>query len=326
MAGRRSHGQEDAVKLSGLHLLLTYRCLYECDHCFVWGSPGQTGTMTLRAIDTILAQAKELGTVESIYFEGGEPFLFYPVLLEGARRAHALGFSVGIVTNAYWATEEEDALEWLRPLAGLVEDLTVSTDLFHGDEEVTPEARAASAAAGRLRLPLETMSIARPEGRPDRCGPTPQTGQLPPGQSEVMIRGRAAEKLVEGRSRRPWMEFTSCPHEELRRPERVHIDPLGYVHLCQGLSLGNVFRTDLREICKQYDPDRHPVAGPLLAGGPAELRRRYGLSGEKAYADACHLCYEMRRALRTRFPEILAPDQMYGVTDETPAVPPSSCP
>ena len=27
------------MKLSGLHFLLTYRCVYECDHCFVWGSP-----------------------------------------------------------------------------------------------------------------------------------------------------------------------------------------------------------------------------------------------------------------------------------------------
>jgi hypothetical protein len=55
------------------------------------------------------------------------------------------------------------------------------------------------------------------------------------------------------------------------------------------------------------------VIGPLLAGGPAELVRRYDLPREECYADACHLCYEARRALRDRFPEILTPDQMYGV-------------
>jgi hypothetical protein len=118
---------------------------------------------------------------------------------------------------------------------------------------------------------------------------------------------------VEKAPRRPWTEFGECPHEDLREPGRVHVDPLGYVHICQGLALGNVFRTELREICAAYDPDAHPLVGPLLAGGPAELRRRYELPGEEAYADACHLCYEMRRALRARFPEILAPDQMYGV-------------
>ncbi|MFQ6004291.1 MAG: hypothetical protein ACE5OQ_02215, partial [Woeseia sp.] len=36
--------------LSGLHLLLTYACNYQCDHCFVWGGPWQSGTMTLATI------------------------------------------------------------------------------------------------------------------------------------------------------------------------------------------------------------------------------------------------------------------------------------
>jgi len=31
------------------------------------------------------------------------------------------------------------------------------------------------------------------------------------------------------------------------------------------------------------------------------------------YADACHLCYQARTTLRERFPQVLNPDQMYGV-------------
>ena len=61
------------MKLEGLHILLTYQCTYECDHCFVWGSPRQTGTLTLEQIENILLQAKDAG-VASIYFEGGNPF------------------------------------------------------------------------------------------------------------------------------------------------------------------------------------------------------------------------------------------------------------
>ncbi len=63
------------MKLSGLHLLMTYQCNLECDHCFVWGSPWQTGTLTLENIRHILEQAKDIETIKSIYFEGGEPFL-----------------------------------------------------------------------------------------------------------------------------------------------------------------------------------------------------------------------------------------------------------
>ena len=48
-------------------------------------------------------------------------------------------------------------------------------------------------------------------------------------------------------------------------------------------------------------------------GGPAELVRRYDLPCQGRYCDACHLCDAARRALRTRFPDALTPDQMYGV-------------
>ena len=51
------------MKLTGLHLLLTYQCTFECDHCFAWGSPWQSGTLTLAATRDILEQARALGTV-----------------------------------------------------------------------------------------------------------------------------------------------------------------------------------------------------------------------------------------------------------------------
>ena len=111
------------MKLSGLHLLLTFQCTFECDHCFVWGSPWQTGTMMLEDIRHIVREAQDLGTVMSMYFEGGEPFLYYATLLAGVRLAKDAGFEVGIVSNSYWATSVDDALEWLRPFAGLIDDL-----------------------------------------------------------------------------------------------------------------------------------------------------------------------------------------------------------
>jgi hypothetical protein len=90
------------------------------------------------------------------------------------------------------------------------------------------------------------------------------------------------------------------------------VDPLGLVHLCQGLTIGNRLETSRRELCARFDPDRHPIAGPLLAGGPGVLARRYAVPHRPRYADACHLCYETRLALRARFPDSLGPDSMYG--------------
>jgi hypothetical protein len=227
---------------------------------------------------------------------------------EATRRAAGRGFRVGIVSNAYWATSHDDALEWLKPLAGLVEDLSVSSDLYHGSETLAQLVSNVRTAAQALRIPVGVISVAQPEA----VNGIAVVGQLPPGESAVMYRGRAAEKLAARAAPRAWTEFTECPHEDLREPGRVHLDPFGYLHICQGISLGNIFQRSLKEICSTYDPDAHPVTGPLLRGGPAGLVRAHALPLHGSYADACHLCYAARRALRTQFPDVLTPDQMYG--------------
>lgn len=219
-----------------------------------------------------------------------------------------MGFSVGIVSNAYWAEDLESALEWLRPFAGILEDLTVSSDLFHYSEKVSRQAHNAAKAANELGIPVGTISIARPDDQA-LAGP----GQIPEGDSGVMYRGRAAEKLVANVPHHPWTKFTSCPYEDLREPGRVHVDCYGNLHGCQGIVIGNLFRQPLKEIAASYNPDGHYIIGPLLIGGPAQLVRTYGLEHQPEYADACHLCYSIRQILRTRFPHILTPDQMYGV-------------
>ena len=68
--------------LSGIHVLLTYKCTNECDHCFLQCGPRCEGTFTLHQIRELMREVVRIPTVDTVYFEGGEPFLFYPVLLE----------------------------------------------------------------------------------------------------------------------------------------------------------------------------------------------------------------------------------------------------
>jgi hypothetical protein len=265
--------------------------------------------MTLDDIGRILDQADELGTVRSIYFEGGEPFLFYAVMLAGVRMVHERGFQTGIVTNSYWATSEKDAIEWLRPFKGLISDLSISSDLFHADEEMSTQALNAQAAARKLGIPTGVISIAQPDAE----DASSVEEQLPVGESQVMCRGRASSTLVDRFSPVSWDQFNECPFENLRDPGRIHVDPLGHTHICQGISLGSMFEVPLSEICARFDPDSHVITGPLLAGGPTELVKRYDLDLRESYVDACHLCYLARQSLRDRFPDTLTPDQVYGV-------------
>jgi hypothetical protein len=217
-----------------------------------------------------------------------------------------LGFRVGIVTNAYWANSPEDAVVFLRPFSGLIEDLTISSDLYHYSEMMSRQANNTFSASQELNIPMDMISVAQPG-----MEAVSSHGQITD-QAAVMYRGRAACKLVVQAHLSSWGQFTECPHEDLREPGRAHLDPLGNLHICQGISLGNVFEAPLQQICQKYAPDTHPICGPLLEGGPVALVQEYNLPHSAAYADACHLCYEARLSLRQRFPEILKPDQMYG--------------
>ncbi len=296
--------------LRELHLLLTYSCTEECDHCFVWGSPQQSGVMTLEQVRRIFDQGQALGSVESISFEGGEPFLYYGALLEGVREARARGWKADAVTNAYWATSPEDALVWLRLLieAGLG-GVLLSEDAYHGSDD---HSLAANAAAAADQLGIGSGTIAIREAASSVGAPSSAKGEAIKGGA-VRFRGRAVSRLAPGLPQRPWRELVTCPHEELVSPIRVHVDPLGYVHICQGVVMGNLFRTPLSEMLTAYVPQRHPVCGPLLSGGPAALAYAYDLPHADSYVDECHMCYEMRDHLREKLPEYLAPAQMYGV-------------
>ncbi|MBE3070416.1 MAG: radical SAM protein [Planctomycetes bacterium] len=295
--------------LTGIHLLVTYACNFECDHCFLYSRPGAGGTFTLDRIRQVLDEAVRLGTIERVFFEGGEPMLYYPLVLAGIEEAARRGLAAGIVTNAYWATSAEDAALWLRPLAERgVRAISISDDRLHyGDADGAHVQRLAEAAA-RLGVEVKNLTTAPPGAGPDPDRPGRQrvTGG-------VMFRGRAVEKLTAGLPTRPWDELVTCPHEPLADPGRVHVDGFGNVHLCQGLLMGNCFRVPLSGLVAAYDPQAHPIVGPLVRGGPAELARALGVDHEAAYVDECHLCYALRRAAVERFGEYLGPRQVYGM-------------
>ncbi len=298
--------------LTGIHVLLTYTCSFECDHCFLYCGPNAPGTFTLEQIRQVLDEALKIGTIEWIFFEGGEPFLFYPVMLEGIKRARDKGFKTGVVTNSYWATSVEDASCWLKPLCELeITHLSISDDAFHYDDEKDSPSKSALKAAQALKIPVGSICIEKPTVT--HAADQGSGKGAPVIGGGALFKGRAVEKLTEGLPRRPWEELTECPHEELEHPGRVHVDPYGNVHLCQGLSLGNMWETPLSTLVKNYEAHSHPVCSPLVKGGPALLAKEYDVPHEEEYVDECHLCYLTRLALIERFPHYLAPGQVYGL-------------
>jgi hypothetical protein len=294
------------MPLTSVHILLTYACPYECDHCFLWCCPSSGGTMTLAQVKEVLRQVKQVPGVRRVYFEGGEPFLFHPLMVEGMRRARRNGLEVGTVTNAYWATGEEDASVWLRPLARLgISDLSVSSDQYHGEERQEERAQRAVRAAAKLGIPASILRVRAVD---------PPADWEAKGEGELYFHGRAAVKLAPKVAGGEWRCLTKCP-EVGSGMERVHVDAYGNVQFCQGITIGNIWERPLKEIMDGFRPEEHPIIGPLERGGPPQIAREHGLRPSKRYADGCHLCYDMRCRLRKRgkLSETLLPDQAYGM-------------
>ena len=300
------------LNLQGVHFLLTYKCGLECDHCFVWGSPKAQGAFTLERIRRILTEAKKLRTVNFVSAEGGEPFLYYPILVHLVREATSLGFHVEVLSNCYWANSVEDAVEWLLPMAKAESiEFSFGSDLYHGETWETEEVRNALKAANKLKIKAGVIAVKDPFAQVP-CPNQIEGVKVDPW--ELMFRGRAASKLTERASKKPWREFTKCPYEDFVNQKRVHIDPFGFVHVCQGISIGNAFQERLSKIIEEYDPSKNPILEPLIRGGPAALVEKFNLPHDDTYADACHLCFAARLTLRNRFADILVPNQMYGET------------
>lgn len=297
--------------LTGVHFLLTYQCNLQCDHCFLYCSPSSKGTFTLDQVVRVLDEASKVGTVDWIFYEGGEPFLFFPLLVESIKQAHQRGFKVGVVTNAYGAISEADAALWLKPLAEAgLSSLSISNDAFHyGEDKHNPAAMAFSVAQ---RLGIDAASICIdppkvvvPSGSGEKGNPVIGGG--------ATFRGRAVETQSDDLPLKPWAELTACPYEDLESPSRVHVDPFGHVHICQGISMGNMWQTPLSHMITTYRPERHPICGALIRGGPANLAKAMAVTPNAGYVDECHLCFMVRKASVDRYPGYLAPKQVYGL-------------
>ncbi|MFX1497656.1 MAG: radical SAM protein [Promethearchaeota archaeon] len=298
--------------LKGIHFLLTYTCNYECDHCFLYCSPNSKGTFTMDQIEQILDEADKIDSIEWIYFEGGEPFLYYPLMIEGIKKAKEKGYKVGIVTNSYWATCQRDAEIWLNPIAECgIKDFTVSDDNFHYSNQEENLSKIARKSANTLGLPVGSISIDEPTveygiDKEHKKG-SPVIG------GGAMFRGRAIEKLTIDLPKRFWQDLNKCPYEDLEGLGRIHVDSFGNAQICQGLSIGNFWAKNLSDLIKNYHPSSHPIIGPLIQGGPAELVKKFNIPHENTYVDECHLCFLARKALIDNYPEYLGPRQVYGM-------------
>lgn len=148
--------------------------------------------MTLSCVRKILDEARG-ASIETIYSEGCESFLYYPVLIQGVNEALRSGFQVGIAASCYWATSLEGAVAWLEPLRS-ISGLELSGDEYHRSVENT---RFGVIAAKLLGIPMSITSISASHEPEEIEG-------IHINHCAFIYRGRATSKLASHAEKRSW--------------------------------------------------------------------------------------------------------------------------
>jgi hypothetical protein len=107
-----------------LGIILTYRCMSACRHCLYNCGPRRSKeSMSPESLREALEAITLWPRPPMVHFTGGEPFLHFELLLEGARIATELGIRCYVETSAAWCTDRDAAVERPTPLARFEEML-----------------------------------------------------------------------------------------------------------------------------------------------------------------------------------------------------------
>jgi hypothetical protein len=255
-----------------------------------------------------------------IHLTGGEPFLNFPLLLEGVRTAAELGIPCYVETNAGWCRREEEVEDKFKMLkeAGL-NAILISCSPFHA-EKIPPvrtflAVRKALEVFGQqgtiVYLPhcLEQVQLFDVEKTTpieryvERFG-VERAGRMLWDGYGIIPGGRSGYALGHLTRKRPAAAFKgqNC-FLEIIHAHHSHFDLYGnYISwFCGGLTVGDWH--NLPQVLDDFRNRRYPpLVDILVRSGPFGLfemaKEEYGYQELPAgYAGKCHLCVDVRRRL-----------------------------
>jgi hypothetical protein len=313
-----------------LGIILTYRCNSGCKHCLYncgpcWEREPMSPDELRRALEAVTVWPRP----PQVHFTGGEPFLHFPLLLQGVRWAHELGVTCYVETSASWCIDHDQAVEHFATLhdAGL-QAVLISCSPFHAER--IPPIRTLRAIRAALEVfgPRGTI-VYLPQYVEviQRFGverPTPLSRYVEEYGLEgarrvlwqgygIISGGRSGYRLGHLVPRHPATAFAhaNCAGDVLYA-HHSHFDLYGdfIPNFCGGLTVGDWH--DLPRLLADFQAGRYPaLIEVLVQRGPYGLfewaREQHDYRPlPDGYAGKCHLCVDVRRHLveRGEFPEL----------------------
>jgi MoaA/NifB/PqqE/SkfB family radical SAM enzyme len=319
------------MNIKGIDFLLTFKCPSQCKHCSYRAGPQREGYMNSQDAIRWLTEATATQSIQSLTIHGGEPFLYFEVLQNCLRKAKDLNIPQRwVITNGYWAETRALAEEKL----GLLKEhgltcITFSVDAFHQEYITLDNVKTGIGAAtqiGFVTIAVDSYYIVSKNYDVPYNKVTAEVIDNLNGLPDVhffhypvSFEGRATDYLTEGVQLQKEIAGDRCrfPHwlgDDNQNPHTVEIDFEGNVTLCPGICIGNARNSSLSKILENYDYRNHPIMRTVVEDGPIglfKLAEAKGYKGDGNFVSECHLCYAMRRFLRTFYPQYLTPAGCY---------------
>ena len=242
--------------LKKIEFVITYACTGRCKHC----SEGDHKSCGVHIDPAIAADAvKKIASaydVKTVMTFGGEPLLYPESVYAVMRAAKESGVAHRqIITNGYFSKNEERIREVVRCLAEAgVNDLRLSADAFHQEYIPLEPVKLFAAEAKNAGIPIRIQPawlVSREDGNEYNLKTKEIIAEFAPlGIEEadgnvIFPEGNALKYLSE------YFTDTTPENPYVEDPADVRclsFDPDGAV------LGGNVFKTDILEIIKNYKP------------------------------------------------------------------------
>lgn len=99
-----------------LCFLTTRKCTAACENCCFGCSPRESAFLPVEKMHAYIDQAKDIPSIKSVIFSGGECFLLGKKLDELVAHANDNSYTTRFVSNGYWATTHNAAKRKLQSL------------------------------------------------------------------------------------------------------------------------------------------------------------------------------------------------------------------
>jgi hypothetical protein len=307
-------------------IILTYRCHSGCRHCIYGCDPRRSkdamAPEMLRSALEAISTCSIWTQPPQVHLTGGEPFLHFDLLLEGARIAKGLGIAAYVETSGAWCADESEAVERFAALrdAGL-QAVLVSCSPFHAEHiplaRTLRAIRAAWEVFGPRRVTVylpdfldivqrigDALERPTPLARYEELFGLEEARRILWDGYGLISGGRAGYALGHLTSKHPPQVFgrMNCA-AELLYAQHSHFDLYGHFipAFCGGLAIGDW--RDLEEIVDRFQAEGYPpLVRTLIERGPYGLcqvaEAQYGYRPlEAGYVGKCHLCVDVRRHL-----------------------------